>query len=184
MTRKHAIIVLAEGFEEIEAVTPIDELRRASIEVTVAGLGLQEIKSARGLVIKTDKLLEECGELPDVFILPGGPGAEVLGKSEIVKKFLQRMKESDKFIAAICAAPALVLGHHGMLEGKKATAYPGYEAQLGSTATFVDERVVRDGKIITSRGPGTSMDFSLAIMRVLVDERTANVVAEKMLVKS
>ena len=182
--KKKVVLILADGFEEIEAITPIDVLRRAGLEVLVAGLDKIEIKSSRGLIVKADVLLEDCKEIPEAVVLPGGPGAELLGKSEKLKKFLQQMKDSKKLIGAICAAPALVLGRHAMLEGKKATCYPGYENQLGPKATFVNERVVRDGLIITSCGPGSAMEFSLELVRQLVDERTANVVAEKMLVKT
>ena len=181
--KKRVIIVLVDGFEEVEAVTPIDVLRRAGIDLIIAGLEKTEVKSSRGLVVKADILLDDLKETPDAVILPGGPGAETLGRSEKLKKFLQQMKESQKWIGAICAAPALVLGRHAMLEGKKATCYPGYEDQLGPKAVFVDERVVRDGLVVTSRGPGTAMEFSLELVRQLVDERTANVVAEKMLFK-
>ena len=181
--KKKVIVVLADGFEEIEAITPIDVLRRAGMEVMVAALETMEVKSSRGLVVKADVLFEDVTEIPDAVILPGGPGAESLGRSEKLKKFLQKMKESQKWIGAICAAPALVLGRHAMLEGKKATCYPGYENQLGPKAVFVDERVVRDGFVVTSRGPGSAMEFSLELVRQLVDERTANVVAGKMLVE-
>ena len=181
--RKKAVVVLAEGFEEVEAITPIDVLRRAGVEVTVAGLESLEIKSSRGLIVKADVLLENYNEVPDAVILPGGPGAEVLGRSGKLKRFLEKIQNAGKITAAICAAPALVLGKHGMLKGKKATCYPGYENQLGEGAKFMTQRVVRDGNFITSRGPGTAMEFSLMLVQALMDERTVKVVAEKMLVR-
>ena len=182
--KKKAIIVLVNGFEEIEAVTPIDVLRRAGIEVIVAGLEKIEVKGSRGLIVKADILFDDVKEMPDAVILPGGSGAETLGKSEKLKTFLQKAKDSQKLIGAICAAPALVLGRHAMLEGKQATCYPGYEKDLGANATFADQNVVCDGLMVTSRGPGTAMEFSLELVRQLADERTAKVVAEKMLVKN
>ena len=181
--RKKVVLVLADGFEEVEAITPVDVLRRAGVEVAVAGLNTIDVKSSRGLIVKADILLEEYKEIPDAVILPGGPGAEVLGRSEELKVFLEKAQRAQKIIAAICAAPALVLGRYQMLAGRKATCYPGYENQLGEKAVFMNQRVVRDGIFITSRGPGSAMEFSLQLVQALVDERTADIVAEKMLVR-
>ena len=184
--RKTAVIVLADGFEEIEAITPIDVLRRAGVEVIIAGVGKTEVKGSRGIRVIADTRLEDYTGIPEAVILPGGlPGAENLKNSPVVSAFIQKIRQNDKIIAAICAAPALVLtGQPGFLEGKKITCYPGYEKELGPGATFDDERVVTDALLVTSRGPGTAMEFSLELVSRLADERTANLLREKMLVSN
>ncbi len=180
---KHALIVLVDGFEEIEAVTPIDVLRRAGVTVTVAGLEKKEVASARGLKILADTLLAESRDIPDLVILPGGPGAEALGRSLPLRDYLKKIDAAGTMLAAICAAPATVLGAGGFLEGKRATCFPGYEDRLGRTAVFSSDRVVVDGRVITSRGPGTALEFSLELVRQLVDGSTADSLAGKMLAK-
>ncbi|PIU39866.1 MAG: DJ-1 family protein, partial [Candidatus Omnitrophica bacterium CG07_land_8_20_14_0_80_50_8] len=126
--KKTALIVLADGFEEIEAVTPIDVLRRAGIEVIVAGVGKREVTGAHDITVETDLMLEQYQGIPDAVVLPGGmPGAANLNQSEALKDLLQKMKRAGKIIAAICASPAVVLAPNGILEGKKATCYPGFE---------------------------------------------------------
>ncbi len=180
--RKTAVIVLADGFEEIEAVTPIDTLRRAGVEVVLAGVGKTEVKGSRGIKILADTKLEEYQGLPDALILPGGiPGAENLRDSQAVTDLIQKMKKNDKIIAAICAAPGLVLARQGVLQGKKATGYPGYEKEFSAGTTLLNEAVVRDGKILTSRGPGTALQFSLELVRMLVDDAMAAKLAGAML---
>ncbi len=186
MSRKTAVIVLAEGFEEIEAVTPIDVLRRAGVEVIIAGVGKTGIKGSRGVRLEADTRLEDYTGVPDMVILPGGlPGAENLKNSKAVSAFIERVRKNDKIVAAICAAPALVLtGQSGMLDGKQMTCYPGYEKSLGSKIFFKEDRVVKDGKLVTSRGPGTAMEFSLELVRQLVDDAMAQKLADAMLVKA
>lgn len=182
--KKTVLIVLADGFEEIEAVTPIDVLRRAGLEVIVAGVGKREVTGAHDITIETDIMLEQYQENPDAIVLPGGmPGAENLQKSEALKDILQKMKRSGKIIAAICAAPAVVLAPNGILEGKKATCFPGYENELGAKTKFVAERVVTDGLVVTSRGPGSAMEFSLELVSQLVSPEKAEQLAQKMVVK-
>ena len=184
--RKKAVIVLADGFEEIEAMTPIDVLRRAGVEVTLAGVGKTEIKSSRGVRVMADVRLEDYEGVPDAVILPGGiPGAENLKNSDAVAAFVGRVRSEDRVVAAICAAPALVLPRQaGLLDGKKFTCYPGMEKEAGPKAVFVKQSVVRDGRLITSQGPGTSMDFALELVRELVDEAMAKKLADAMLVRS
>src|SRR3989338_804820 len=115
--KKIVLIVLADGFEEIEAVTPIDVLRRAGLEVVVAGLGKRQIMGSHGITIETDLMLEQYSGAPDAVILPGGmPGAENLRKSETLKSILQKMKKENKLIGAICASPAVVLSSHSILD--------------------------------------------------------------------
>lgn len=181
--RKKALVVLAQGFEEIEAVTPIDVLRRAGVEVIIAGVGQKEVSGSRGVKIVADVLLETVAELPDAIVLPGGsPGAENLKRSKALMALLERMKREKKWIAAICAAPGVVLAPQGLLSGKKATAYPGYEKSFPADACFTESRVVKDDGLITSRGPGTALEFSLALVAELVDTAMAEKLASMMLV--
>ncbi|MBI2095787.1 MAG: DJ-1/PfpI family protein [Candidatus Omnitrophica bacterium] len=172
---KTVLVLLADGFEEIEAVTPVDILRRAGVEVVVAGVGGLELKGAHGMTIRADVAVENVKDLPDAVVLPGGmPGASNLKESPAVISLLKRMKEKDKIIAAICASPGLALAASGVLDGKKATCYPGFEKGFGPKTAFVRDRVVTDGKIVTSRGPGTALEFSLELVRRLVSEKIAD----------
>ena len=180
---KTALVILAEGFEEVEAIAPVDVLRRAGVRVTIAGVGGLKIKSSRGIGVEADQLLGEGVELPDAVILPGGlPGATNLGKSPEVAALLKKMNDAGKIIAAICAAPAAVLAPLGMLEGKKATCYPGCETDFSRKTAYLKERVVMDGNIMTSQGPGTALEFAIAIAARLVGKETAEIVRGKMLI--
>ena len=180
--KKVALVVLADGFEEVEAITPIDALRRAGIEVIVAGIGKREVTGAHGVIFGTNLMLEQYQGLPDAVVLPGGmPGASNLIKSEALKDVLQKAKRADKIIAAICASPAAVLAPLGLPEGHKATCYPGFEDELGSKVKFSPERVVTDGQFITSRAPGTALEFSLRLVSELIDKEAAEKVAKAMM---
>ncbi|MBN2483929.1 MAG: DJ-1/PfpI family protein [Candidatus Omnitrophica bacterium] len=166
---KKALIVLAEGFEEIEAVTVIDILRRAKIEVTIAGLHDTKVKAARGTVIMTDGILDLIKDEFDALILPGGmPGASNLASSGTVNDFVKAMYSTGKIVAAICAAPAVVLAPAGILKHKSATCFPGMEGQFSKDTTYKEDAVVVDANIITSRGPGTALKFALTIVEHLV----------------
>ena len=179
---KKILIILTDGFEEVEAITPIDILRRAGLEVVVAGLDKKDAIGSHGLRVITDILLNEFKEMPEALVLPGGPGAETLGKSKEVTAIVRFLLDKKKTVAAICAAPAVVLARNGFLEGKSATCYPGYEKELAEgAAVFSPERVVSDGLFITSRGPGTAMEFSLKLVEKLVDPQTAKKVAQQIL---
>jgi 4-methyl-5(b-hydroxyethyl)-thiazole monophosphate biosynthesis len=170
---KKAIIILAQGFEEIEAVTAIDILRRADIDLTVAGLDSQEVKGAHDLVIKADKRLAEAGEDFDACILPGGmPGATNLAASERLDRLIKRLHKQGKIVAAICASPAIVLAASGVLDNKAATCYPGMEENFGPTTRFKEDTVAIDGNIITSRGPATALPFALAVVEKLSGPET------------
>jgi len=183
--KKTVLIVLADGFEEIEAITPMDVLRRAGIDVIVAGVGKREIVGAHDITIKTDLILEQYQDTPDAVVLPGGmPGAENLKKSEALRSLLQKMKRSGKVIGAICASPAVVLAPSGILDGKKATCFPGFENEFGPKVKFLPDRVVTDGQVITSRGPGSAMEFSLELVNQLVSAEKAEQLAQQMVVKS
>lgn len=164
------LIPLAEGCEELEAVTVIDLLRRAGIEVVCAGLDDGPVTASRGVVLVPDTTLDAVMyETFDMVVLPGGgPGAERLGKDGRILDLLQRMAADGQFTAAICAAPK-VLAKAGLLQGRMATSYPGaLESVGGGGARLSDEPVVCDGKVITSRGPGTAMDFALTLIETLV----------------
>lgn len=161
------LVPLAEGFEELEAVTIIDLLRRAGVEVTAAGLQDGPIRGSRRTLIQPDTTLTDAlGQEYDMVVLPGGlPGADHLAADPRVTDLLRRMADDGRYTAAICAAPRVLLGA-GLLEGKRATAFPGVlEGAEGPTLS--DEAVVRDGRVITSRGPGTAMDFALALIETL-----------------
>ena len=165
------LVILAEGFESVEAVAPIDILRRAGMEVTVAGLGGREIVSSQGLKIITDMELEQESVLYDLIFLPGGmPGSLNLALSPLVIDLLKRHNAAGKFIAAICAAPAKILAPNGFLDGKTATCYPQNMdelAQAAAGAVLSEDKVVVDGNIITSRGVGTALELGFVLAECL-----------------
>jgi len=167
---KKALVILADGFEDIEAITSIDLLMRAGTQVTVAGLTSTHVKAAKsGLTIIVPTRLSEVQDTFDALILPGGmPGAENLANSSEVVARVRLMNQQKKIIAAICAAPALVLTKAGVLEGKNATCFPGMENLFPKTTTFVASPVVQDGNIITSRGAGTAFSFGVTIVGALL----------------
>ncbi len=178
---KKAIIVLAEGFEEIEAVTPIDILRRAEVETEIVGLDATEVTGAHGITVQADRVLNETEEA-DAIILPGGlPGAENLAASEALSAVLKAQAEAGRIVAAICAAPAYVLAPLGLLDGREATCYPECQDHLADRATYVEKPVVQAENIITSRGPGTAMAFGIALVQELVDFETADEQANRIL---
>lgn len=179
---KTALVILADGFEEIEAIAPVDFLRRAGVRITLAGLENLRVQSSRDIGVEADILLRDLVELPDAVILPGGiPGATNLAKSEEVAELIKRMNETGKIIAAICAAPAVVLARLGILDGKKATCYPGCETDFSKTTVHSTERVVVDGNLITSQGPGTALEFARVISEKLVGKEMTEKVRGKML---
>ena len=180
--KKKAVIILAEGFEEVEAVTPIDVLRRAEVDVTVAGLGGLSVTGAHGISIKADILFQDHDHISDAVIFPGGlPGAENLAGSVKVKDFILKMNAEGGIIAAICASPALVLAPTGILKGISATCYPGLEKNFTPDIKFMKEKVVQDGNIITSRGPATALEFSLKIAENLAGDARVEILAEQLL---
>ncbi|MDD5634887.1 MAG: DJ-1/PfpI family protein [Candidatus Omnitrophica bacterium] len=179
---KKALIILANGFEETEAVTSIDMLRRCGVEVIIAGVGKNLIKGSHGIDIKADILIDDYSEVPDAVILPGGmPGAENLASSPKVKDLILKMNEKKKIVAAICASPAIVFAPLGILKGKSATCYPGMEENFSSDVKFSENKVVQDENIITSRGPATSLEFAILIAKNLVGGTKADMIAGHML---
>ena len=179
---KRINVYLADGFEEIEAITIIDVLRRGAVKVfTVSVKESLMVKGAHGIEIKADMNIRSIETDLDGHILPGGPGAEILFNSEELKKVFIEANQSGKLLGAICAAPS-VLGRWGLLKGKKATAYPGYEKYLVG-ADLLKDKVVKDGNIYTSRGPGTAMEFGLSLVEALSSKMKMEEVKEGLLYK-
>ncbi len=163
------LVPLAEGCEELEAVTIVDLLRRAQIEVVTAGLASGPVTGSRGTRLLPDTDLDEAIKYNyDMIVLPGGqPGAANLEKDPRIITLLKKMSLENKYTAAICAAPK-VLAAAGILEGKRATAYPGTLDATSFPRVHIEElAVVTDGKVVTSRGPGTAMDFALELIGLL-----------------
>jgi len=181
---KKVLILLAEGFEEIETATPIDVLRRAGAEVIVAGVSSKTVTGSRGMQVCADVLLDEYHEIPDAVVLPGGAvGAQNLAGSRKVAEVIKKTHSEKKIVAAICASPALVLAPLGILNQRKATCYPGLEKKLSSSVTFVKDRVVVDGNVVTSRGPGSAFEFSFQLAELLFGKSKVEALRESMLVK-
>jgi len=167
------LVPLAQGCEELEAVTIIDLLRRADIRVIVAGLEAGPVKASRGTVLLPDTTLDAVpAEDLDMIALPGGlPGADHLNGDPRIHALLKDLAARGKYTAAICAAPR-VLATAGLLDGKHATSYPGgLEGFEVRDLHYEEQPVVVDGTVITSRGPGTAMDFALALIEVLAGKR-------------
>jgi 4-methyl-5(b-hydroxyethyl)-thiazole monophosphate biosynthesis len=163
------LVPLAQGVEELEAVTVIDLLRRAGIDVVAAGLERGPVKGSRGTVLMPDTTLDEALHREyDMVVLPGGqPGATNLENDARLREFLKRMAAAGKYTAAICAAPK-VLASTGLLDGKRATGFPGaVDIKQFPHVRLETLDVVTDGRVITSRGPGTAMDFALELIELL-----------------
>ena len=166
-------LLLANGFEEIEALCPLDMLRRAGCEIETVGIGGKEISGAHGIRVIADKC-DKCADIADygAVILPGGmPGAVNLDNSEFTDKLISHVANSGGRLAAICAAP-IVLGHRGLLEGKRAVCYPGFEGELHG-ARVLSLGVVTDGNITTARGMGVALEFSLELVSLFKSKQTA-----------
>ena len=173
---KLALIILYPGFEEIEAVTPIDLLTRAGVKVIQAALSEKlEVTGKSGIVLQASHHLEDVVSEPfDAVILPGGPGIQEIRKHPIVCKLFEQQKATNRIIGCICAAPLLLLDAD-LLSDVRYTCYPSVQNELPEA---LEEPVVQDGVIITSRGPGTATEFGLSLISALVDEATAGKVAE------
>ena len=180
---KKVLVPIADGIEEIEAVCIIDTLRRAGAEVMVASVGQRQVTASRGVKLVADALIADCaGETFDCIALPGGmPGAEHLRDSVELTTKLKEQKEAGRLYGAICASPAVVLQHHGLLEGTRATCYPSLQDKL-DPANVSDDRVVVDGHCVTSKGPGTALQFALKLVELLFGPETAKQVGQTMLV--
>ena len=182
--KKKALIVLAGGFEEVEAVSVMDVLRRAGVKVIIAGLKRLIIEGSHGIKIQADIKLKDYKKIPDAVILPGGmPGATNLANSKKVISLIKACFSKKNIVAAICASPAFVLAPTGILKGKKVSCYPGCEGRLKEGTVYLKKSVVIDGNIITSQGPGTALDFAFAIIEKLTGKKQTSLVKKKMLVK-
>lgn len=176
-----AMIVLADGFEELEAIAIIDILRRAKFKVFVTGLDSFEVTSCRGVTIVADSILaDEVDHDFDIIILPGGePGSTHLQNSELLATVLQKQHQEKKWIGAICSAPR-ILASLGLLDGVRATSFPNSEAFM-SGCIYEDKPVVIDQHFITARRPGPAMRFALAIVEKLVGRETSSDIKKAML---
>ena len=177
-------VFFADGFEEIEAFTSVDVMRRAGLKVEMITVTPDEIVTgAHGVPVLCDKNIVNCDFFDaDLIVLPGGmPGAATLGECDDLRKLIVRFAEENKPIAAICAAP-MVLGKLGLLKGRKATCYPGMEDKLLG-ANWQEQPVVVDGNFVTSRGVGTAIAFALTLVTILKDEETAKSLANSIVYK-
>ncbi len=174
-------LFLAEGFEEIEAITPLDILRRANIEIKTVGIGSNVIKGAHNIQIICDTVNKDLSfNNMEAIILPGGmPGAINLENDKTVQNAIDYCVQNNLLICAICAAPQ-ILGHKGLLNGKKATCYPGFEDQLNK-AVITNQKVIKDGNIITAWGPGAASEFGFEISKALKNNQTTETLKKSMM---
>jgi len=172
-------LLLADGFEEIEALTPLDVLRRCGAGLTTVGVTGEYVTSARGLTVRADITIEDANSADcEMLIIPGGHGYVNIGNSKDAVDFIRNCADAGAYIAAICGAPT-VLGKMGLLKGKRAVCFPGLEGEL-TGAQIVNQDVVIDGKIITSKAAGTSKEFAFTLARICADASKADEVCKKM----
>jgi 4-methyl-5(b-hydroxyethyl)-thiazole monophosphate biosynthesis len=178
---KRILVPIADGTEMVEALSIVDVFRRAGAMVDLASVGDLVTTSSHNVKISADVLIGDCVDRSyDLIALPGGiPGAENLRNSSTLIEILKRHSEANKLYGAICAAPSIVLQHHGLLEGKKATGHPLFVADLSNRADPA-EKVVVDENCITSRGAGTAIDFSLELLGLVMGEEKKREVAKGM----
>ncbi|KAI3441480.1 uncharacterized protein J3R85_002060 [Psidium guajava] len=184
---KKVLVPVANGTEPLEAVVTIDVLRRAGAEVTVASVEKQlRVDACHGVKIVADALISDCaGAAFDLVSLPGGmPGASSLRDCKILENLVKKQAADGRLYAAICASPAVALGSWGLLKGLKATCYPSFMEQLSSLATAVESRVQVDGKVVTSRGPGTTMEYAVTLVEQLFGKEKAGEVAGPLVMRS
>ena len=165
---KRVAILFADGFEEVEAITPLDFLRRAGVAAIATGVSTRDVVGAHDIRVNTDITLDELASNLDGVVIPGGTrGAENIAASDEAIELITRLLHEGNLVAAICAAPGIVLGEHGLIGDRRFTCYPGFQDRA-SSGSFVEERVVVDGNLLTSRGPGTAAEFAEAIISYLV----------------
>jgi len=171
-------VFLADGFEEMEAMAPIDLLKRAGVDLQTVGVGGKAVTGRSGIAVTCDITEDEMNTTDCAgVVLPGGPGRTRLADSPVVMETLKVVSQSNGLLAAICAAPS-ILGQAGLLKGKKACCYPGFEDELAG-AEIVFAPVVTDGNVITSRGAGTATEFALSCVSYLVSPEMATMIAEQ-----
>jgi 4-methyl-5(b-hydroxyethyl)-thiazole monophosphate biosynthesis len=183
MMTRHVLVPIADGTEEIEAVTIIDVLRRAGAEVTVASVDGLQITASRGVRLVADCPIGQCRENTyDLVVLPGGmPGAEHLRDNPDLKQILRRQSEAGRLVGAICAAPAVVLEPQGLLKNRRATCHPNHVKSL-SDPNGAGAQVLVDGTLVTSQGPGTAMAFALKLVELLFGRKQMEAVAGPMVI--
>jgi protein deglycase len=187
---KRALVLLADGFEEVEAITSIDFLRRAGIETIAVGVTGRDVTGGHDIRVSSDVTLDELrsggagSDGYDALVVPGGAaGAKIIGADERAMDLVREAFRDGKLVAAICAAPGLVLGANDLIGTHTFTCYPGFESHATS-GSFVEDRVVIDGNLITSRGPGTAAEFAEAIVTRLVGADAASELHRRTLQKS
>lgn len=177
-------ICMADGCEEIEGLTVVDLVRRAKLNIDMISInGTDMVKGSHGIEFKCDKLIEDVdfGDYQGI-VLPGGiPGTPNLESNDCVTEAVKKFAEEGKMVAAICAAPS-ILGHLGVVNGKKATSYPGFDQEM-SGCKYKTDSVVKDGNIITSRGMGTAIDFGLAIIEYMTEKATSDTMTKNIIYK-
>lgn len=179
------VIFLANGFEEIEALTVVDICRRAKMAIYMVSVGSSiEVVGSHGIKVIADKIFQEVDfEKVDMLVLPGGlAGTKNLEAHQEFMEKVDNFYKSGKWLAAICAAPS-ILGHRGILKGKKACCYPGFEEQLEGAEVVTEETTVQAEHIITARGMGCSIDFALKIVEVFLGQKEAQKLAEQIVYK-
>ena len=178
---KNILVPIADGSEELEAICIVDVLRRAGANVTLAALSKLEVVASKGVKLIADRLLAECIDATyDLIALPGGmPGSEHLRDCPDLIEALKRQRTEGRLYAAICAAPAVALFPHGLLQGRRATCHPNF-AHLASGVDMIDTTVVVDGNCVTSRGAGTAVEFSLTLVELLYGKEKARETARGM----
>ncbi len=180
---RRVLVAIADGIEEIEAVTIIDVLRRAGAEVTAASVDKLQVAASRGVRLVADCLISDCTDTAyDLIALPGGmPGAEHLRDSQELTAMLKQQAEQGRLYAAICASPAVVLEHHKLIGQRRATCHPAFTEKI-KNAEAIESRVVVDGNCVTSRGPATALEFALKLVELLYGGKKADEVALLMVV--
>jgi protein deglycase len=179
---KKVLVPIADGVEEIEIACIVDVLRRAGANVEVASVNELQISGSRNMIFVADKLIDDCAEeIYDLIVLPGGmPGAEYLRDCESLVKLLKAQKATDRLYAAICASPAVVLAHHGLLNDVTATCYPSLLNQL-PVPDEENQDVVIDKNCITSSGPGKALQFAIKLVEILYSSQIAEDLAKELL---
>ena len=182
---KNVYVFLANGFEEIEALATVDVLRRAGVKVTTVSLTMEtKVTGAHGIPVEADAMFADCDyTIADMMVLPGGrPGAANMVRHSGLCALVQAQSLADRWLAAICAAP-LVLGNRGLLQGKKATCYPGFETYLQG-AEYTAALVEKDGNIITGKGPGAATEFAFAIVEKYCGMDKVNELKQGMMIQA
>ncbi len=168
---KKVLVLLAEGFEEMEAVITSDLCIRAGLDVCTAGIDGIDVTGSHGLSLIADYDLVDIDDEFDAVVIPGGmPGAQNIADNDMAMELIQAHADAGKLICAICAAPAVVLGTTDILDGRKATCYPGLHDKFKSSVKYIDEMVVTDGNVITAKGPGAAPAFAFEIIKALVGQ--------------